>query len=49
MKVLITADHPILMRIDKHFDVSNPKADNEINGFLADLEYMGYENIDVIE
>jgi hypothetical protein len=47
MKVMVKADHPILKRIDKIF--YDQKYDGELNSFLADLEYMGYENIEVID
>jgi len=47
MRVLVTADHPVLKRIDKYFD-NNTKC-GEISEFLAELEYLRYENIEVIE
>ncbi len=49
MRVMVKADHPVLKRIDKIFNVSEPKAEGELTSFLADLEHMRYENIEVIE
>lgn len=42
-KVLVYADHKILPKVEILIE------DERINSYLANLEYLGYDNIDIDE